>query len=68
MTGPCATCGSKVLVNRNAGDWDWPYACTWCDRERLPEHLRASNPWDRPEKIDKPNIWTKIKAKMRRSS
>lgn len=38
----CSTCGSEVLVNRNADGWDWPYACTWCDRERLPEELRAT--------------------------
>lgn len=42
----CNTCGCVVLCNHNAGDWDWPYACTWCDRERLPEHLRADNPWN----------------------
>lgn len=37
----CAACGHEVLVNLNAGDWDWPYACSFCDAERLPEHLRA---------------------------
>jgi hypothetical protein len=30
----------RIVTNVNAGDWDDPYACTYCDAKRLPNHLR----------------------------
>lgn len=60
----CAGCGGKgtILVNQNAGDWDDPYACNYCEAHRLPEHLRH------PEKqkgyvpyAPKPKFWDRVK-------
>lgn len=60
----CHTCGHPVYHNSGGGDWDWPYACSYCDPDykRLPEHLRA--PERRADYVPyhpKPSVWGRIK-------
>jgi hypothetical protein len=56
----CDTCGHTVYYR--ASDWDWPYFCSYCDWEQLPEYLRA--PERRADYVPyhpQPTLWGRIK-------
>lgn len=36
----CRDCGSAALYGSGGNDHDNPFACTYCDSDRLPMHLR----------------------------
>lgn len=58
----CMGCNGygTVFTNANAGDWDWPYACNYCDADRLPDHLR--HPTKRAGYVPPPpSRWVRIR-------